>query len=368
MKVVITGGHHNPAMPLVHELLARDKSTQIFWIGHRHTLKNDKNDTLEYIEVTKLGIPFYQLDAGKVYKTFNLVSFLKVPYGFIQAFFYLTKIRPNVIVSFGGYLAAPVVLAGFILGIPSVTHEQTVVAGYANRFISLFVKKIFISWEKSKEYFDQSKIVLSGLPIRKSISQVISTVIYLNPNLPTIYVTGGKTGSHVINLFVLNNLKKLLDVCNVIHQCGDYSVTNDFTILSAEYNKFKDDTKGKYFIQKFFLENEIGEVFLKSDLVISRSGANITAELLYLQKPCILIPIPWVSHNEQYENAKILVDAGLGEIIEEKLLQNNLSLNTVLIKIQNLNKHQEKTLINTNILTNSPEKIMADEIQKLTHS
>ncbi|MFA5776508.1 MAG: glycosyltransferase, partial [Patescibacteria group bacterium] len=64
----------------------------------------------------------------------------------------------------------------------------------------------------------------------------------------------------------------------------------------------------------------------RSDLVVSRSGAHITGELLALKKPCLLIPIPWVSHNEQYENAKILVDTGLGTILpEDKLIQQNLA-------------------------------------------
>lgn len=66
------------------------------------------------------------------------------------------------------------------------------------------------------------------------------------------------------------------------------------------------------------MENEIGEAYQKANLVVSRSGAHTTAELLALKKSCILIPIPWVSHNEQFENAKLLVDAGLGQILPEK--------------------------------------------------
>jgi UDP-N-acetylglucosamine--N-acetylmuramyl-(pentapeptide) pyrophosphoryl-undecaprenol N-acetylglucosamine transferase len=77
------------------------------------------------------------------------------------------------------------------------------------------------------------------------------------------------------------------------------------------------------------MENEIGEAFAKSDLVISRSGAHITAELLALKKPCLLIPIPWVSHNEQYENAGILVETGLGKILPEKELSSQRLLGEI---------------------------------------
>ena len=57
-------------------------------------MKGDVNDTLEYREITSLGIPFFDLKAGKVYRTFDPIRILKVPYGFFQALFLLIKIKP----------------------------------------------------------------------------------------------------------------------------------------------------------------------------------------------------------------------------------------------------------------------------------
>ena len=116
MKIVITGGHHTSALPVIKELKKRDSDTDIYWVGHKHSIRRDKNTTLEYREITDLDIPFFELHAGKIYRTFNIFRILKVPFSVIQAFYYLKKIKPDIILSFGGYLAAPVVFIGWFSG------------------------------------------------------------------------------------------------------------------------------------------------------------------------------------------------------------------------------------------------------------
>ena len=329
MNLVITGGHHSSAIPVIKSIKETNPETRIYWIGHRRTLKGDKNDTLEYKEITALGIPFFDLKAGKVYKTFDLGRLFKVPVGFFQALVFLIKIKPDVILSFGGYLAVPVVIAGWFLGIPSVTHEQTVAVGYANKLIAYFVKKILISWPQSEINFDKRKTILVGIPIRDEITKILSNSFSSDNSLPTIYILGGKTGSHLLNLLVQEKFAELLSVCNVIHQCGDNSVFNDCDNLCSFYENIKEDVPGKYYPRKFILENEIGEAYAKSDLVISRAGAHTISELLILKKPCILIPIPWVSHNEQYQNASLLGKAGIAKILNEKDLSGDIFLEQV---------------------------------------
>lgn len=335
-KIIMTGGHHSSALPVIRQLKQTLPQIEIYWMGHKHSLLNDKNTTLEYREITALNIPFYHLHAGKVYKTLNIGRLLKVPVGFVQAFFLLLKIRPGLIVSFGGYLAVPVVIAGWLLRIPSITHEQTVVSGYANRLISLFAEKILVSWESSVKHFPAEKVVLTGIPLRSGVLASTSNSFDLNSALPTIYITAGKTGSHKINTAVNGILEKLLDFANVIHQCGDYSQLNDFQMLESTYKKISKSAPGKYHLKKFIMEDAIGEAFSKSDLVISRSGAHITAELLYLEKPCILIPIPWVSHNEQNKNAQVLEKAGLAVILAEDNLTLPLLEETIKSTLKNL--------------------------------
>jgi len=346
MKIVFTGGHHTSALPIIEYIRQNYSKVSIHWFGHKTSMLGNKNVSLEYREIISKNIPFYNLKAGKLYKTFNIFRLLKVPWGVIQSFYLLLKIKPDIIVSFGGYLAAPTVFSGWILGIPSITHEQTVVAGYANKFISVFAEKILISWRESADNFPKHKTIYTGLPLRESIFEVKSNSFEAGNKLPYIYITAGKTGSHKINMVIQQILEELLKEANVIHQTGEHSKYNDYEDLSSLYFEIKDKLPGKYFARKFIYENEIGEAFNKAELVVSRAGAHTVSELLALEKKCILIPIPWVSHNEQYKNAKLLEDGGLGVIIREKdLSPQNLKDLAVKLLFKNIEKNSVKKYV-----------------------
>lgn len=361
MKIVITGGHHSSALPVIEQFRVKYPGTEIYWFGHRFSVKGDKNDTLEYREITALGIPFYNLKAGKVYKTFNIIRLLKVPFGFFQALCWLKKIRPDVILSFGGYLAVPTVIAGWLIGIPSITHEQTVVIGYANKVISKFAKKICVGWKESEKYFPAGKVVYSGVPIRRAVFEKRSNSFEPGNNLPFIYVTAGKTGSHLLNDVIKEALPELLAFANVIHQCGDNSKYNDYEQLEGIYNQVDSLSEGKYFLRRFVLDDEIGEAFNRACLVISRSGAHTVTELLALEKPALLIPIPWVSHNEQWENANMLKGYGLAEIIEEKNLSEESLLAGIKKMLANLMTYKLKDERARQLVNLNAGEIIADE-------
>lgn len=362
-KLVITGGHHTSALPVIAELKKVFPHLLIYWFGHKYSLKGDKNPSLEYKEITKLGLPFYEIKAGKAFRTLDPIRLLKIPIGFVQSFWLLATLKPDAILSFGGYLAVPVVISGWVLRIPSITHEQTVVAGHANKLISKFVKKVLISWEKSKVYFPASKTVYAGLPLRPEIFEIKSSAFNLNPQLPTIYITAGKTGSHKINAVVQDSLGELLKTCNIIHQCGDFSPTNDYQTLTDAYSGLASGLPGKYFVRKFVLANEIGEAFHKSNLVVARAGAHITAEVLALKKPTLFIPIPWVSHNEQWENAQMVENVGLATI----LLEHDLNKENFVYAVKNtLNNLDRYRLTDPTLSGGSKDsaKIIVNEIER----
>jgi len=357
----MTGGHHSSALPVIKELKRRVPDVNISWFGHRYSQRDNKADTLEFREIKTLKIPFYDLKAGKFYKTSNPISIIKIPLGFFQSIYLLKKIRPQLIMSFGGYLAVPAVFAGWFLGIPAITHEQTVTTGYANRVISLFASKILISFKESAKYFKRSKTIYTGIPIRETVFKRFSNKFDPKNKMPTIYISGGKTGSHKMNKIVEGSLESLLSFCNVIHQCGDHSKFKDYERLVKKTPKLK-SLKGSYFPLKYVFGNEIGEVYSRADLVISRAGAHTTAELLALNKPCILIPIPWVSHNEQYKNAEMLEKGGLSLIINEK----DFSETSLVIKVRgmlgNINKyHLRQNVIDDRVKRNAQE-LIANEI------
>lgn len=362
MKIVITGGHHSSALPVIKKLREKISDIEILWVGHKYSMKNDKNPTLEYREITALEIPFYDLKAGKIYKTYDIGRLLKVPLGFFQAFWFLIKNRPDVILSFGGYLAAPVVIAGYILRIPSITHEQTVVAGYSNMLISKFAKKVMVSWRESEKYFPKNKGVYTGIPLRDEIFKISSDSFDFSGGLLTVYISAGKTGSHILNETVNEALENLLSFCNVIHQCGDNSVYNDFEKLENHYKEIRHSVRGKYYLRRFVLEDEIGEAYMKADLVISRSGAHTVSEIIALKKPALLIPIPWVSHNEQFENARMVKNLGLSEILEQGNLTPETLVENVKECFSKLGSYKLKDSEVLEFLKSNPAELITNEV------
>lgn len=347
--VLFTGGHHNSALEVA--LALREKGYQIVWLGHKFTSKGDKSLSAEYQEITKNNIRFIELKTGKFYrKHFDPIELIKIALGFIQSFTYLLKIKPDLIFSSGGYLSVPVVICGWILGIPSVTHEQTVVAGWANKAISRFVKKIMLTHESSLQNYPKEKSLVVGLPIRK---QLLDKKFEKEFSPKLIYVTCGKQGSHVINSALFPLIPKLVKKYTIIHQTGSNTLYKD----QERARRIKErlgELKNHYQYSSYFFGDEAATYLKSSEIVISRSGAHISYELMLLGKKSVLIPIPWVSHNEQLENAKLVSQHTKSVVLEEKDLSPQ-SLEDAIIKLEKIksSKNQKPALP-----TNATQKIV----------
>ncbi|OGD78071.1 hypothetical protein A2368_03540 [Candidatus Collierbacteria bacterium RIFOXYB1_FULL_49_13] len=348
-RIVFTGGHHNSALVIALELKRQGYS--IHWLGHKFTMNRDKNLSAEYREVTSLGVPFYELKAGKFYRARSPVEYIQIVFGFIQAFYLLLTIRPKLIVSFGGYLAVPVVISGWFLRIPSVTHEQTVVSGWANKAIAPFVKKIFLTHRSSQANFPAQKAVVTGLPIKPSL---LSPRIYAKTKPKLIFIMGGKQGSHVINQAIFPLIPKLVKRYQVIHQTGNSSITGDDDRASKIKAALPRPLRQRYIHKSYFFEHDAAKYFLTSSLIICRGGAHTIYEILFLQKKAIVIPIPWVSHDEQSQNAKLVAKLGLGYVLPEV----ELSPTSLLEVIEKGIKLTVKKRRQSAVITNATQKII----------
>lgn len=356
IRVAVTGGHHTPALAVIEELKGRG-NFNFYWVGWA--------TQAEYQAIKRFTTPLFNLRAGKLYQACSLRELLGVPFGFFHAFVLLAKIRPRLIISFGGYLAAPVVLAGFFLRIPAVTHEQTTVSGWANRFIGFLAKRIFISWERSLKFFPKRKTILTGNPLRKAIFEVRTKRFRFPECLPTIYVTGGKQGAHVINEAVREALSEFLERYNVIHQTGSSEVYRDYQKILVLRNQLPKKLVRRYIIQEYFGEDEIGAVFKAADLVVARAGANTITELAALGKPAIFIPIPWASHNEQMENAKLLERVGSAVVLPQEKLSPSTLLRGVERVVGNLEYYRQRGKEAKKLVDLGAAAKIADEIVRL---
>ncbi len=290
MRIVITGGktmgHIKPAMVLADDLA---KKHEIFYFG------NDASK--EYKEALQRDyMTFYKMKVIGFNRKRILVN-LKAIYLLIKEYFHckkiIKKLNPDVIIGFGGFVSAPVLLAGIRLRKKTFIHEQNSIPGLVNKTLGNRVSKVLVSFEYTLKYFDNG--ILCGNPVGQAIKYQKSNLIYQNQK--KLLFIGGSQGAKRINELAL----ELKDDYQIILICGDRFYTDSLP---------KGITVLKYY-------DNLPSLMIEADLVISRSGASTIAEILAIGKPVIFIPSPNVSNNHQEINSNILYDKGACEMILE---------------------------------------------------
>ncbi|PIT89433.1 MAG: hypothetical protein COU27_00475 [Candidatus Levybacteria bacterium CG10_big_fil_rev_8_21_14_0_10_36_7] len=324
MKILVSGGHFSPAHSVIRELISQKNSVLI--AGRKSSFEGEKSDSYEYIVAKKEKIPFFEIRAGRLQRYVNkfaFVSFLKLFLGIYDGIVIIRRFKPDVVLTFGGYISFPVGVGAFLMRVPLVIHEQTQKAGLANRLLGQIATRICITFPSSFKYFPRGKIVLTGNPVRKEIFDV-KKPFDVPMDKKIIYITGGSAGSHFINLLVLQIIPRLLQKYTVIHQVGDSQEFKDYEVLKAKKDTLPKELRDRYILEKFILPESIGWVFQNTTLVVSRSGVNTVIELILLGKPAFLIPLPHGQSNEQLDNAKLLKSIGIGEYSHQGTLTGKL--------------------------------------------
>lgn len=317
-NLVLTGGHAaTTAVAVVEEIRADEKDWKLYWIGVKNAIEGKKVVTLESEVLPRLGVKFLSLTTGRLQRRFTVYtipSFLKIPIGFAQSLYYLIKIKPKAVLSFGGFASFPVVFNAKLLGIPVIVHEQTSVAGRANLASARFATKIALARVESKKYFKGFETVVTGNPVMQEIKKV--EPLKISKETPVVYITGGSRGSQSINDAVEAILKKLLTKYKVIHQAGGL----DYLKFSDIRQKLPQALRDNY--EVFIRVNplEISKIYSKASVIVSRSGANTTSEIMMIKRPAIMIPLPISYMDEQTENAKIAQKWGIADIIPQDKL------------------------------------------------
>jgi len=318
IKILLTGGHAaTTGIAVIEEIRKTEKlkDSEIYWIGSQTAIEGSKISTMESRIFPRIGVKFIPITAGKIQTKFTLhtiPSILKIPVGFIQAFWLLLKIRPDVTLSFGGYTSFPVVFWSWIFRIPVILHEQTVAAGRASISSAFFATKIALAREGSVKYFPKKKIVVTGNPLMTNILGVKPKKIPGNP--PVILVIGGSRGSNFINELILDIAKSLLQHFVIIHIIGQ----KDFEKVEKFKESLPGDLQRNYKTYLSIDPMEMGSYYFQADLIISRSGANSISEIIYAKRPAILIPLPRTFMNEQVKNAGYAKEFGLASVYLER--------------------------------------------------
>ncbi len=332
----VTGGHPTPALAFLEELEKRKPDWRVYWVGRKYAMEGSRVHSSEYRLVQDTRAKFLPLTTGRLQRTFTLhtiPSLFKLPVGFIQSLYYIAKYRPQRILVFGGYIAVPVAVAGFLTGIPVIIHEQVVKPGLANRFLALLAHRICVSFPESTAHVPKGKTVVTGLPLRRGLFHPPASPSFPVPKSagPILYITGGSTGAQSLNDVLFPLIRPLTEQYTIIHQTGEPSF--------EKASRMK-ESLGKYrtrYIPVPYLDlPDLAWTYAHASVVIGRSGANTVAETAAWGKPALFIPLPWSAGSEQEANARAYA-ASSGKAVV--LDQYEITAETVIGLLGDLIKH-----------------------------
>lgn len=315
-----SGGHIFPALALLDSIKKTDKNNSAILL----IAKNAKERNLE-----KFGYPVSYISITTIRKSLsveNIISILNFFKSWIESFLVLVRFKPDIIVGFGTLSSVPVIMLAWLFRIKTMIHEQNVLPGRANRFLSRFVDKVAISFNESRFYFKASskKITFTGNPLRKELKLIDKDKALdffgFDRSCFTVLVMGGSQGSHNINtaLFeALNALSQYFQL-QVIHLSG----AKDYNLLQEGYKKT--NIRCRIFP---FLE-EMQYAYSAADLLISRSGATTISEAILYKIPAVLIPYPY-AYRHQLNNAEVLKGVGTAVIVDDNSLNSGILTKTL---------------------------------------
>lgn len=314
-----TAGHVTPHLALLPAL--KDKYTVVYMGSHTG---------IEKEIIKNKSIPYYGISTGKLRRYIsieNIKDAFLVIKGIKDAFFQMRKIRPHIIFSKGGYVSVPVVIAGFLLGIPIVIHESDITPGLATKIAAPFSKKICVTFPETMAYLPKNKITVTGTPLREELffgsKEKGLALCHFTSDLPVLLVMGGSSGAQIINTHLEHILPILLTDFQVVHICGK---GNKPSFSHTGYAAFE------------YVYDALPHIFAMSDIAVSRAGANAIWELVGLSLPHLLIPLSKkVSRGDQILNAASFEKQGFSKV----LLEEDMSDGALLKNIHDVYKNRD---------------------------
>ena len=306
-----SGGHIFPAVALAEELENIGVKNIIFVSSKRRLDKNILKGCGHICHFMSINPMPFGMNPFRW-----LVFVLKFIKDTISSFFLLYKIRPDVVVGFGGYSSGPVVRCSGMLAIPVLIHEQNLVPGRANRLLSRYAKKVAVSFRGTEAYFRDVSggVVFSGNPLRRSSLKKdrpgAAQRLGLSEDKKTVLVMGGSQGSRFLNSVASKAAgmigEKYGDEVQFIHLTGKA----DFDDISSFYSDHNIAGKVISFL------NGIEDAYSLCDMAISRAGAAAIFELAFFSRPMVLVPYPNPKNNQR-SNAEYFSKNGAAVLREE---------------------------------------------------
>jgi len=281
---------------------------------------------------------YYSIATGKLRRYFSLKNFTDpflILLGILQAFILLGKVKASIVFSKGGFVSAPVVWAAWIRGIPIIIHESDATPALATKLTIPFALKALVAFPETIKRISplfQNRVIEIGLPIRESLfsatKEESQKYFSLSPERKTILIFGGSLGAQSLN-------KKMFDIIPELH--NNYNIIH----IVGKGNKFEIPGLSNY-RQLEFLNDGMKFAYACADLAICRAGASSIFELAAARVPMILIPLGMhASRGDQIINARIFMNKGWAQSIDENTFQNNSAIQLIESTINSLEERKK---------------------------
>ena len=303
LRVIIagggTGGHIFPAIAIGHALQRLQPGTELLFVGAKGKMEMEKVPQ-EGFEI--IGLDIAGFNRSSMWKNISL------PYKLIksrmQAQIIVKQFKPTAIVGVGGYASFPILHAGQTMNIPTLIQEQNSFAGKSNKILGRRAKAICVAYGNMEQFFPKERIVMTGNPVRKSISDMSRTSeegkqwFGLANDETAILIVGGSQGARSVNESIHHSLEELMkENVQLIWQTGKHN----FEQAKQQVEKYNGRVKVYDFIK------EMDYAYAAADIVVSRAGALAIAELCIAGKPVIFVPLSSAAEDHQTSNAMALV-------------------------------------------------------------
>ena len=241
--------------------------------------------------------------------------------GFLAARRVLAEFRPDALFFTGGFVAAPVALAGRRL--PSLAFVPDIKPGFTLRLIARFADVIAVVAAESRQFFRRpERVQVTGYPVRNEIRgwqrAEAQKHFGLSDETPTLLVFGGSKGARSINEALIQALPVLLADLQIIHVTGEGNWEN----VRAAQSMLAAELAARYHAFPY-LHGDMGAAFAAADLALCRAGASALGELPLFGLPAVLVPIPLAGHL-QSDNAAYLQKQGAALVLKDRSLHSEL--------------------------------------------
>ena len=306
-----TGGHIYPGIAVANEIMRRDPSSEVIFVGTSRGLETKivPDNGFQLALIHSVGLK----NVGVKGKIKGLMT---LPRSFVEARRLLREFRPTVVVGAGGYVSGPVLMMAVIMGVPTLVMDSNALPGFTNRKLARFVDRAALTFQEALPYFGK-KGTVTGNPVRKEFFQVGAKE---HDGPPSLLIFGGSQGARAINnamIGALVHLNGAKGTMKIVHQTGEA----DFEKVRTAYieNGWENADIRPYI-------SDMVHEFENADILICRAGATTCAEIAAAGKAAIMVPLPTAADDHQRKNAEAMQNAGAARmLIQDQLTPESLA-------------------------------------------